>query len=453
MSAAAAEPSAIPGGVPLHAEAERRYRERTPRSRELLERVRELIPSGHTGGMWYQLPYPTLMERGKGSRVWDVDGNEYFDFRIGDWVLIHGHCNDVIRDAIVAQLDKAVQFGAPEWDLGYRMASLLVERMPSFEKVRFAVTGTDVNQIALRLARTYTGRQKIAKMSAGYHGVADHLLIANGISYDPSPVPAGVLKSAVGEVVVLPFNDPDGAEEAIEEAKQELAAVLVEPIRGVAGMIPATTEFLQRLRDITERHGIVLIYDEVVTFPVAYGGAQAHYGVIPDLTTLSKSIGGGLPLGAVGGRAEIMNLLEPKLNDWKAPVVAASTFGGNQAALAAGIACLELLTPEAHAKLQALGERARSGIDAIGRKHGLPLHSSGFGHLFAMHWADEPVTDYPTLLRDDRAKINNITLALNNEGYYLFSFGAFLLSTVVTDHDVDRFLTATENAIKAVNLV
>ncbi len=444
--------TAIPGGVALHAEAERRYRERTPRSLELLERMRELVPSGHTGGMWYQLPYPILLERGKGSRVWDVDGNEYHDFRIGDWVLIHGHCNDVIRDAIVAQLDKAVQFGSPEWDLGYRMASLLVERMPSFEKVRFAVTGTDVNQIALRLARTYTGRQKIAKMSAGYHGVADHLLIANGISYDPNPVPAGVLRSAVDEVVVLPFNDPDGAEEAIEAAHGDLAAVLVEPIMGVAGMIPATKEFLQRLRDVTSRHEIVLIYDEVVTFPVAYGGAQAHYGVLPDLTTLSKSIGGGLPLGAVGGRAEIMNLLEPKLNEWKAPVVAASTFGGNQAALAAGIACLELLTPAEHKRVQALGERARNGIDELGRKHGLPLHSSGFGHLFAIHWAPEQVTDYATLLRDDRSTINNITLALNNEGYYLFSFGSFLLSTAVDEEQIDRFLGALEVALEAVEL-
>lgn len=443
----------VPGGVALHAAAERRYRERTPRSLELLERNRELIPSGHTGGMWYQLPYPTVLERGKGARVWDVDGNEYHDFRIGDWVLIHGHCNETIRDAIVAQLDVAVQFGSPEWGLGYRMASLLVERMPSFEKVRFSVSGTDVNQLALRLARTYTGRQKIAKMSAGYHGVADHLLVANAISYDPNPVPAGVLASAVDEVVVLPFNDPDGAEEKIAAAADEIAAVLVEPIMGVAGMIPATREFLERLRDVTTRYGIVLIYDEVVTFPVAYGGAQASYGVLPDLTTLSKSIGGGLPLGAVGGRADIMNLLEPKVNGWKAPVVAASTFGGNQAALAAGIACLELLTPEAHERVQKLGDKVRQGIDEIGRRHGLPLHATGFGHLFAMHWAPERVVDSRTLENDDRTAINNITLALNNEGYYQFSFGVFLLSTAVVDEDIDRFLVATERALAAVELI
>jgi glutamate-1-semialdehyde 2,1-aminomutase len=446
-------PASTPGGIALHPGAERRYRERTMRSLELLERTRELIPTGHAGGMWYQLPYPVLLERGEGTKVWDVDGNEWFDFRIGDWLLVHGHGNQAIKDAIVAQLDRGIQFGSPEWDLGHRMATLLIERMPSVDKVRFAISGTEVNQIALRLARTHTGRTKIAKMAAGYHGIADGLLLANGISYDPNPVPAGVLQSAIDETVVLPFNDLDGTAEVIGREAKDLAAVLVEPIQGVGGMIPATKDYLQLLRELTADHGIVLIYDEVVTFPVAYGGAQAHYGVIPDLTTMSKAIGGGLPLGAVGGRADIMDLLEPKAHDWKAPVVAASTFGGNQAALAAGIACLEQLTPDAHAKLQALGQRARDGIDDLGRRHDIPLHASGFGHLFAVHWAEERVTDFATLQHDDREKVTNLCLALNNEGYYLFSFGAFLLSTAVTDGDVDGFLAATERALAAVDLI
>jgi glutamate-1-semialdehyde 2,1-aminomutase len=438
--------------VRLHQGAERRYRERTMRSLELLERCRERIPSGHTGGMWFQLPYPVVMERGQGTTLWDVDGNEWFDFRIGDWLLLHGHGNEAIKHAVIAQLDKAMQFGAPEWDLGYRMATLLCERVPSVDKVRFAVSGTECNQLALRLARTHTGRTKMAKMAAGYHGVADGLLVANGISYDPNPVPAGVLRSAVDETVVLPFNDLDATAALVEREAANLAAVLVEPIQGVGGMIPATTEYLQLLRDLTAEHGIVLIFDEVVTFPVAYGGAQAHYGVTPDLTTMSKVIGGGLPLGAVGGRADIMDLLEPKAHDWKAPVVAASTFGGNQVALAAGLACLEQLTPAAHERLQALGQRARDGLDALGQRHGIPLHATGFGHLFNIHWAEERVTDFVTLQHDDREKVANLCLALNNEGYYLFSFGAFLLSTAVTEEDVDAFLGAAERALHAVEL-
>jgi glutamate-1-semialdehyde 2,1-aminomutase len=257
----------------------------------------------------------------------------------------------------------------------------------------------------------------------------------------------------VTKLIEFPFNDPDGAERAIEHEAGNLAAVIIEPVMGAAGMIPATTEFLQRLREVTQRHGIVLIFDEVVTFPIAYGGAQAYHGVNPDLTTMSKAIGGGLPLGAVGGRAEIMDLLEPKAYGWKAPVVAASTFGGNQAALAAGIACLEQLTPEAHARLQALGQRARDGIDELGRRHGLPLHATGFGHLFAMHWAEERVTNLATAQQDDRGTIINIGLALCNEGYYLFSFGSFVLSTAVTEADVDGFLAATERSLAAVELI
>jgi glutamate-1-semialdehyde 2,1-aminomutase len=172
----AAASTATAEGIALHAEEERRYRERTRRSLELLERTRPLIPTGHGGGMWYQLPYPVLLERGKGSRIWDVDGNEYLDLRIGDWVVIHGHANDAIRDAIVAQLDRGTQFGCPEWDLQYRMASMLTERMPSVERVRFLVSGTEANLLAMRLARAYTGRMKLAKTEGSYHGHADHMV-------------------------------------------------------------------------------------------------------------------------------------------------------------------------------------------------------------------------------------------------------------------------------------
>jgi len=187
--------------------------------------------------MWYQLPYPVLLERAKGCWLWDADGNRYLDLRIGDWVVIHGHCNDVIRDAIVAQLDKAIQLGCPDWDLSYRMASMLIERMPSVERVRFLVSGTEANLLAMRLSRAFTGRTKLAKAAGSYHGHADHMVTGS---------------TTVG------------------------------------------------------------IFDEVVTFPIAYGGAQAWFDVTPDLTTMSKAIGGGLPLSAVGGRAEIMDLLGPR---------------------------------------------------------------------------------------------------------------------------------------------
>ena len=306
--------------------------------------------------------------------MWDVDGNRYLDMRIGDWVMALGHRNETVRDAIVAQLDRASQLGCPEWDLAHRMASLLIDRMPSVERVRFLASGTESNLLALRLARAHTGRTKLAKAQGSYHGIADVLVVGDSsISFDSPGIPAGVTPGVAQDVVEFPFNDPDGAEAVLEREGAELAAVLIEPIMGAAGMVPATTEFLKRLREVTERLGIVLIFDEVVTFPIAYGGAQAHHGVTPDLTVMSKSIGGGLPQAAVGGRAEIMGLLDPYLHNGRAPVLAASTFGGNVTALAAGIAAIEQLTPEMHQRVQAVGERMRRGIDEIGEKYAIPL--------------------------------------------------------------------------------
>jgi len=446
--------SAAAEGIALHQGEERKYRERTPRSLELLERTKPLIPTGHAGGMWYQLPYPVLLERGKGSRIWDVDGNEYLDLRIGDWVLIHGHCNDHIRDAIVAQLDKGIQFGCPDWDLSYRMASMLIERMPSVERVRFLVSGTEANLLAMRLARAYTGRTKIAKTEGSYHGHADHTVVGSStVGIQPKKVPAGVVPSVADELVEIPFNDPDGAEEVLQREAASVAAVLVEPVQGAAGMIDASAEYLQRLRDVTARLGIVLIFDEVVTFPVAYGGAQAYHDVTPDLTTMSKAIGGGLPMSALGGRSEIMALLDPELYGGKAPVTSVSTFGGNQVSLAAGIAALELLTPEVHSRVQAIGDRARNGIDELGRCYEIPLHSSGLGHLFGMHWAPERVVDYRTRMQSDREKVVNLHLALMNQGYYQMSLGYFLISTEIGEPEIDGFLTALERALHTLDLV
>jgi len=446
--------SAAAEGIALNAEEVRIYRDRTPRSRELLGKTKPLIPTGHGGGMWYQLPYPVLIERGKGSRIWDADGNEYVDLRIGDWVLIHGHCNDVIRDAIVAQIDKGVQFGCPDWDLSYRMAELLASRMPSIERVRFLVSGTEANLLAMRLARAHTGRLRIAKTEGSYHGHADHTVVGSStVGIQPKKVPSGVPPAVAGELLEIPFNDPDRAAAILEREADNVAAVLLEPVQGAAGMIPATPEFMRRIREVTARLGMVLIFDEVVTFPVTYGGAQAFYGIRPDLTTMSKAIGGGLPMSAVGGRAEIMNLLDPDLHGGKAPVTSVSTFACNQLSLAAGIAAIELLTPEVHARVQAMGQRARDGIDALGRRYGIPLHSSGIGHLFGMHWAPERVVDYRTRMQTDRQKIVNLHLALMNQGYYQMSLGYFLISTQIGESEIDGFLGALDKALHRLGYV
>jgi glutamate-1-semialdehyde 2,1-aminomutase len=432
-----------------------KFRARTRRSKELHERTKELIPTGHAGGMGFFVPQnPIVVDHAKGCWLWDVDGNRYLDLRLGDWVLIHGHCDEDITRAVTHQMTKAWQIGAPEWDLAYRMATLLRDRTPSIDKVRFFASGTDANLAAMRLARTFTGRTKIAKAFGSYHGTADVLIAGTSILRAPDEfVPAGVPSHVAGEIVEIPFNDPDGAEAVLEREADELAAVLIEPVMTAAGMIEATHEFLQRLREVTARRDIVLIFDEVVTYPVAYGGAQAHFGVTPDLTTMAKAIGGGLPASAVGGRAAIMDLLEPDAHGGQAPVDIMATYGGNSVTMAAGIACLEKLTPEAHDRITALANRTRAAIGDIGHHYGVPLHATGLGHLIGLHWAPERVVDYQTRLLDDREKIVNIMLALNNEGYHQTFTGFVLLSTAIGDQEIDGFLHALERAIHTLGYV
>lgn len=430
------------------------FRLRTARSLQLWQQTKKIIPIGHAGGMGYFLPHPILVDHAKGCWLWDVDGNRYLDLRIGDWVLIHGHADDDINRAVSAQMERAVQIGGPEWDLGYRLASLLVDRVPSIEKVRFFASGTDANLCAIRLARTFTGRDKIVKAQGSYHGTSDALLVGSSFLRSPDEfVPIGVPAHAGDEVVEIPYNDPDGAQAILERHGSEIAAVLIEPVMTSAGNFEATREYLQRLREVTERLGIVLIFDEVVTFPIAYGGGQAHFAVTPDLTTLGKAIGGGLPVSAVGGRSDIMDQMEPDAHDGDAPFNVMSTFGGNSAAMAAGIACLEKLTPAAHDQINALGDRTRSSINELGRRYGIPLHATGLGHLIGVHWAADRVRDFPTRLLDDREKVLNINLALNNLGYYQTFMGLFLLSTAIGDQEIDGFLNGVERSLHALGYV
>jgi glutamate-1-semialdehyde 2,1-aminomutase len=432
----------------------RRFEERTRRSKELYEQMLEVIPTGHGGGMSLYLPgNPITIDRAEGCWIWDVDGNRYLDLRLGDWVLYHGHCDPEVTAAVREQMERAWQIGAPEWDRGYRMAALLAERTPSVDKVRFFASGTDANLCALRLARAFTGRRKLAKAFGSYHGAADVLLAGTSIIKPGEFIPAGVPDEIRRDFVEIPFNDPDGAAAILEREGEELAAILVEPVMTAAGMIPATPEFLERLRAVASRQGTVLIFDEVVTYPTAYGGAQAHFEVTPDLTTFAKAIGGGLPASAVGGKAEIMDLLEPEAHGGNAPLGVMATFGGNSVAMASGIATLEKMTPAAHEAVNALAAGTRERIDEIGRRNGVPLHATGLGHLTGIHWTDERVVDYETRLGDDREKVANIMLTLNNEGYYSTFTGFVLLSTAVGEPEVDRFLVALEQSLTTLGYV
>ena len=307
-----------------------------------------------------------LLTHGKGCRVWDVDGNEYLDLRIGDWVMILGHANDRVSEAVAAQLEKGTQFGSADWDLSYRMASLLVERMPSVERIRFLVSGTEANLLAVRLARAFTGRTAIAKRRAATRPLGSLSRQLDGRNRADGC--RRVLPDVAGELHEIPFNDPDGAEEILERERKSIAAVLVEPVQGAAGMIAASTEYLRRLRDVTARLGIVLIFDEVVTFPIAYGGAQAHHGVMPDLTTMSKAIGAGFH----GGRRGAPRSWTPIPSSRRRRPGAWVSRRVQPCPLAAGIAVSNLHS-DVHA---ACGDCAGRGADAeLGRTYDSP-HST-----------------------------------------------------------------------------
>ena len=434
-----------PAGVTLHPGEERRYRERTPRSLELLEQTRPLIPTGHAGGMWYQLPYPVLLERGKGCRVWDVDGNEYLDMRIGDWVMVHGHANDGVRDAIVAQLDKASQFGCrrmgprlPDGVAAHRAdavgrAGPLPRLRHRDEPARAAARArpsrvapssrrpTAATTASPTCSSSATPRSRFARQRPGRRVTARRA----GRRRVPVQRPGrrrGGPRARGGR--------PRRGHRRADHGRRRDG-----PRR--------RTEFLQRLRDVTERLGIVLIFDEVVTFPMAYGGAQAHHGVTPGPHDDEQVDRRRAAAGGVGGRAEIMDLLDPELHGGRAPVAAASTFGGN-AGRAGGRNRLPRAADAGGARAHAGDRRPRCGRASTSSAagYGIPLHATGLGHLFGMHWAEERVVDYRTRMQSDGEKIANVMLGLINEGVYQFSFGYFLLSTEVGEEEIDGFLAS-----------
>jgi glutamate-1-semialdehyde 2,1-aminomutase len=423
-----------------------RYRERTPTSRRAFERARALIPGGTPAGLGFMNPYPLYIDHGDGAYVWDADGNKMLDVMAGDWLLILGHCNPGVVQATSEQLAKGTTFCSPHVSLGAEYAELLTSRLPSMERIRFTASGTEATMTALRLARVFTGRGKIAKMRGGYHGTHDLSLIANGRFANPDLVPPGLIPGIADSLVILPFNDPDGAERLIEAHGKELAAVIVEPVIGGSGMIPATREFLHRLREVTERHGVLLIMDEVVTFPVGPHGAQGMFEIHPDLTTLGKAVGGGLPLGAYGGRADIMGLVDPEI-DPMTQMRHASTLGGIPISLAAGLAQIGQLTPEMHDHLNGLGERLRAGARAVAAERDVPLQVTGLSHMFGLHWTKTPIVDFDTALTSDKAVTSMITMSLYNSGILMFKSAIGTVTAPMTNDDVDFFVAALDKAI------
>ena len=393
---------------------------------------------------------PVFMQRGSGPFLYDLDGHEYVDYVLSWGALLLGHVHPAIVKAIVQAAGRGTSFGTPteaESELGELIASMV----PSIERIRFTSSGTEATMSAVRLARGFTGRDTIVKFAGCYHGHGDAFLIAAGSGALTNGVPnsPGVTAGVAQDTIVLPFNDAGAAAQAFAE-RPGIAAVVVEPYAGNMGLIRPAPGFLQRLRELCSAHGALLIFDEVMTgFRVARGGAQQLEGITPDLTTLGKVIGGGLPIGAFGGRADVMAELAPD-----GAVYQAGTLSGNPLATAAGIAALRVIAndPTLYERLGVLSRLLCEGFAEVFAKHGVPQYSTYAGSMLCTFFSNEPVTDLESALRCDTAAHAKFFHAMLDRGIYLApsQFEAMFVSAAHTTREVERTIAAADEALGAI---
>ena len=388
---------------------------------------------------------PIFMEKGKGAKVYDIDGNEYIDYVLSWGPLILGHTNDKVVEAIKEVAEKGTSFGAPTL-IETEMAKLVIERVPSMEVVRMVSSGTEATMSALRLARGVTKRNKIMKFEGCYHGHGDSLLIkaGSGVATLGLPDSPGVPESVAKNTITVPYNDLDSVRHAFELYGEDIACIIVEPVAGNMGLVPPQPGFLEGLREITTQFGALLIFDEVMTgFRVGYHCAQGYFNVTPDITCLGKVIGGGLPVGAYGGKAEIMNQIAPA-----GPIYQAGTLSGNPLAMAAGMATLSQLTEESYEHFNKLGDRLQEGFEAAAKKHGIAISFNRAGSMIGFFFTDEKVVNYDIAKKSNLDYFAKYYQEMANQGIYLppSQFEGLFLSTAHTMEDIEKTIAAAEIA-------
>jgi glutamate-1-semialdehyde 2,1-aminomutase len=421
------------------------------RSKIIYEKARKLMPGGVNSPVRAFEPYPFFTSRAKGSKLYDVDGNVYIDYCMAYGPLLLGHAHPKIIEAVKEQLEKGTMYGTPT-DAEVRLAELVTSVVPCMEMVRLVNTGTEATMHAIRAARGYTGRDKIVKFEGCYHGAHDYVLVkaGSGATTFGAPTSLGVPEDTTKNTIVLPFNNIEALEKAVSQNRDQIAAVIVEPIIGNAGVILPKDGYLQTIRKITEEEGIVLIFDEVITgFRLALGGAQEYYGIVPDMATLGKIMGGGFPIAAFGGKKEIMELISPL-----GKIYQASTFSGNPISVTAGLVTLNILIENRNTLyklVEQMGDRIRKGLLDIVTDAKIPAQVNGVASMFQIFFSDQPVIDYTTAKSSDKAKFMRYQRELMKQGVFIppSQFETCFISTAHTDEDVTETLVAMDAAIKA----
>ncbi|MGM9923802.1 MAG: glutamate-1-semialdehyde 2,1-aminomutase [Bacillus sp. (in: firmicutes)] len=388
---------------------------------------------------------PIFMERGAGSKIYDIDGNEYIDYVLSWGPLILGHSHPEVVEGIKKVAETGTSFGAPTL-LENELAKEIMKRVPSVEMIRMVSSGTEATMSALRLARGYTGRNKIIKFEGCYHGHGDSLLIkaGSGVATLGLPDSPGVPEGTAKNTITVPYNDLESIRYAFEQYGEDIAAVIVEPVAGNMGVVPTLPGFLQGLRDVTTEYGALLIFDEVMTgFRVDYHCASGYYGIAPDLTTFGKVVGGGLPVGAFGGREEIMKHIAPS-----GPIYQAGTLSGNPLAMTAGLITLQNLTPEDYAEFRRKGDILEEGISQAASKYGIPCSFNRAGSMIGFFFTDEKVINYETAKGSNLDYFAAYYREMANEGIFLppSQFEGLFLSKAHSDEDLAKTIAAAEKA-------
>lgn len=419
-----------------------RYERATPRSRALFDAARNYLPGGDTREVTYHAPYPTFVEEAAGCTLTTADGEDLLDFLNNYSAAVLGHAPEPVVEAVCERFRRGSGFAAPTRE-ATELARRIVERTPSIERARFANSGTEATMNAVRAAMAHTGHDGVLKVRGGYHGTHDTVLVGvSGEGTEP-----GVPRDVDSRVHTVPYNDVDALTMAFDRHGSDVACFVVEPIMGHAGMVPATPEYLAAARDLTQDTDTLLVFDEVMTFRLAMGGAQERYGVTPDLTALGKFIGGGLPAGAFGGRADVMDVFDPASEG----VTHSGTFNGNPATMVGGAATLDALDADAIERLNDLGATARERLSRVAEAADVPVQVTGDGSFFNVHFTGAPVTDHATSAAGTPAT-RLLFLEMRNRGVFIAPRGMGNISTPMDEAELDRLVEAFEDVLGAASI-